>query len=396
MHLPAVLGSKKSGSLDPMFPLRLDFLSFRGRSSIYRSVRHDFPCPTPRPKPALNHPTTPNARWRCDSLGQVPRGRVSDAPQQMYCRRSVQLSIWFSGRDGVAQARAHRLRRRRRGHRASRALPTEPSSTVRGQTRPPERGRLGAHRHQHPQGDRDGWPTSEGRPNLEVVTAQRRTSSPRTMSGSIDEARSPIYRSCLLPPRNGVLVARTEDDVGRIFLHKGSSTTPRSTIPMSSAHQVHLPHAHLAKGALRFDPAESREFAHPVEATVQEILMESMRQRDELNTLREKLPELGAHLLMNYPLSPKLRDFCCRTISTSFSSRSIPPSSAPSSTRPPRPTSTRRPSCRSSSTKRTCGWPTKHAPLALELTHARGGGWRGRGIVLARRPPADECSLSPC
>src|SRR3954463_3117024 len=30
-------------------------------------------------------------------------------------------------------------------------------------------------------------PTSEGRPNLEVVAAQRRTSSPRTMSGSIDE-----------------------------------------------------------------------------------------------------------------------------------------------------------------------------------------------------------------
>ena len=36
--------------------------------------------------------------------------------------------------------------------------------------------------------------------------------------------------------------------------------------------------------------------------------MESMRQLDELNTLREKLPELGAHLLMNDPLSPKLRD----------------------------------------------------------------------------------------
>ena len=61
------------------------------------------------------------------------------------------------------------------------------------------------------------------------------------------------------------------------------------------------------KGRFDLDPAESREFAHPVEVTVREILMESMRQLDELNTLREKLPELGAHLLMNDPLSPKLR-----------------------------------------------------------------------------------------
>ena len=65
-------------------------------------------------------------------------------------------------------------------------------------------------------------PTSEGRPNLEVVAAQRRTSSPRTMSGSIDEVPLPdLLQLFSTSKKSGVLVVRTEDDVGRIFLHKG-------------------------------------------------------------------------------------------------------------------------------------------------------------------------------
>ena len=63
------------------------------------------------------------------------------------------------------------------------------------------------------------------------------------------------------------------------------------------------------KGLFDLDPpghqASSRK---PVEVTVQEILMESLRQLDELNTLREQLPELSARLLLQVPLVPPLRD----------------------------------------------------------------------------------------
>ena len=68
----------------------------------------------------------------------------------------------------------------------------------------------------------DGAHLETARPNLEVVAAQRRTSSPRTMSGSIDEVPLPdLLQLFATSKKSGVLVVRTEDDVGRIFLQKG-------------------------------------------------------------------------------------------------------------------------------------------------------------------------------
>jgi hypothetical protein len=51
-----------------------------------------------------------------------------------------------------------------------------------------------------------------------------------------------------------------------------------------------------------------RDIAHPIELTVPEILMESVRQLDELNELRDKLPALSARLVVPSPLVPPLRD----------------------------------------------------------------------------------------
>src|SRR6476619_1370704 len=63
---------------------------------------------------------------------------------------------------------------------------------------------------------------AEQRPNLEVVAAQRRTSSPRTMSGSIDEVPLPdLLQLFSTSKKSGALVVRTEEDVGRIYLQKG-------------------------------------------------------------------------------------------------------------------------------------------------------------------------------
>jgi hypothetical protein len=41
---------------------------------------------------------------------------------------------------------------------------------------------------------------------------------------------------------------------------------------------------------------------------VQEILMESLRQLDELNAFRDQLPALSARILLDTPLVPPLRD----------------------------------------------------------------------------------------
>ena len=102
---------------------------------------------------------------------------------------------------------------------------------------------------------------------------------------------------------------RTEEDVGRIYLKKGvigyATINDHDDLP-----PIKCIFRMLAwqKGLFDFDPAESKEFAKPVDMTVQEVLMESMRQLDELNELREQLPARSARLVVETPLVRPLRD----------------------------------------------------------------------------------------
>jgi hypothetical protein len=155
----------------------------------------------------------------------------------------------------------------------------------------------------------EGPPTEQARPNLEVVAAQRRT-SPRTMSGAIDEVPLPdLLQLFSTSKKSGTLVVRTEEDVGRIYLKKGIISY--ATIndlddppPLKCIFRMLT----WLKGLFDFDPAETKEFANPVEVTVQEVLMESMRQLDELNEFRDQLPALSARLVVETPLVRPLRD----------------------------------------------------------------------------------------
>jgi hypothetical protein len=156
----------------------------------------------------------------------------------------------------------------------------------------------------------DGSSHEQGRPNLEVVAAQRRTSSPRTMSGTIDEVPLPdLLQLFSTSKKSGALVVRTEEDIGRIFLQKGviyyatindlSDLSPIKCIFRMLTWQ---------KGLFDFDASDTREFPKPVDVTVQEILIESLRQLDELNAFRDQLPGLSARLVLDTPLVPPLRD----------------------------------------------------------------------------------------
>jgi len=150
----------------------------------------------------------------------------------------------------------------------------------------------------------------EQRPNLEVVAAQRRTSSPRTMSGSIDEVPLPdLLQLFSTSKKSGALVVRTEEDVGRIYLQKGivsyaTLNDLEDLPPIKSIFRMLT----WEKGLFDFDPAETREFANPVQVSVQEILMESLRELDELNSIRDRLPDLAARLSIENPLIPPLRE----------------------------------------------------------------------------------------
>jgi hypothetical protein len=145
---------------------------------------------------------------------------------------------------------------------------------------------------------------------LENVASQRRTSQARTMSGSIEEVPLPdLLQLFGTSKKNGVLVIRTDDDVGRIYLKKGNISYAiindlDDVPPLKSVYRMLT----WQKGLFDLDPPDDREFPNEVNLSVQEILMEGIRQLDEFNHLREQLPDLNARLVIMSPLIPPLRD----------------------------------------------------------------------------------------
>lgn len=145
---------------------------------------------------------------------------------------------------------------------------------------------------------------------LENVASQRRTSQARSMSGSIEEVPLPdLLQLFGTSKKSGVLVIRTDDDVGKIYLKKGYISYAiindmDEVPPLKSVYRMLT----WAKGLFDLDPPDEREFPNEVNMSVQEILMEGIRQLDEFNRLRAELPDLNARLVIMSPLIPPLRD----------------------------------------------------------------------------------------
>jgi hypothetical protein len=154
---------------------------------------------------------------------------------------------------------------------------------------------------------RDGM---DAKRELENVAQARRTSQQRTMSGSIEEVPLPdLLQLFGTSKKSGVLVIRTEDDVGRIFLKKGNIAFAiindlDDVQPLKSLYRMLT----WQKGLFDLDPPEEREFPNEMNSSVQEILMDGMRQLDEFNRIRSELPDLAARVSINAPLIPPLRD----------------------------------------------------------------------------------------
>lgn len=144
--------------------------------------------------------------------------------------------------------------------------------------------------------------------NLENVAAAQRTSV-RTMSGAIDEIPLPDLLQLLSSSKkSGVLVVRTEEDVGKIYLRKGQIyfaiiNDLEEVAPLKSLFRLLT----WQKGLFDFDPPTEAAFPNEIDVSVPELLMEGLRQLDEFNALRESLPELRARLVIPTPLAPKLR-----------------------------------------------------------------------------------------
>jgi pSer/pThr/pTyr-binding forkhead associated (FHA) protein len=154
-------------------------------------------------------------------------------------------------------------------------------------------------------------PDTDVKANLENVAAARRTTQARTMSGSIEEVPLPdLLQLFGTSKKSGVLVIRTEsDDVGKIFMKKGviyyaSINDLEDVPPMKSIFRMLT----WQKGLFDLDPPDERELPNEINVSVQEVLMEGMRQLDEFNEIRNELPDLNTRLVLSQPVIPPLRD----------------------------------------------------------------------------------------
>lgn len=150
----------------------------------------------------------------------------------------------------------------------------------------------------------------QARAQMQDVAAGKRTSQVRTMTGSIAEVPLPdLLQLFNASKKSGVLVIRTEADVGKLFLDKGACIYAA----INDNYDVNPQKSFIRiltweQGTFDMDPPEEREFLEPLEMSTEALLMEAMRQIDEVRRLGPDLPPMHATLSLAMPLIPPLRD----------------------------------------------------------------------------------------
>jgi hypothetical protein len=147
-------------------------------------------------------------------------------------------------------------------------------------------------------------------PQKMEASARARPTQARTMSGSIDEVPLPdLLQLFSTSKKSGVLIIRTDDAEGRIFLEKGNvvfaSVNDQETVPpLKSLIRILT----WERGTFDMEPAQERQFPERMEMSTEGILMEGFRQIDELRRIAPELPPHHAALSLNRPISAPLRD----------------------------------------------------------------------------------------
>ena len=161
---------------------------------------------------------------------------------------------------------------------------------------------------------------AESRRNLESVAVRRVTARQRTggrpaeeaprMTGNLEEIALPDLMQLFGASRkSGVLLIRTDSRIGRIYLDEGrvhyaAIDGQPELAPLKAVYRM----LGWKRGFFELDPPDSRRFDKPLDATVQEILMEGFRQQDELAAIKENLPPFDQRLFLRTPLEAPLHE----------------------------------------------------------------------------------------
>ena len=146
-----------------------------------------------------------------------------------------------------------------------------------------------------------------GSQKLQEVAAHRRTNQVRSMSGAIDEVPLPDLLQLFGSSRKtGVLVVKTDTDIGKIYLEKGIIilATINDSDLLASEKSVHriITWRH---GSFYMEPAEDGQLPNRVQLSAEAALMEAMRIFDEVN--RVELPPMLSRVALARPLAAPLR-----------------------------------------------------------------------------------------
>lgn len=149
---------------------------------------------------------------------------------------------------------------------------------------------------------------NEARSKLQV-TANKRP-APKSMSGSIEEIPLPDLLQLLSTSRkSGVLVVRSDWGTGRIYMRKGQVYF--ATIDESfdvGPRKAMFRMLTWSQGFFELEPPDERAVLEEIQDSTEALLMEGMRQLDEMRVLQPKLPATASKIVVPRPLVPRLRD----------------------------------------------------------------------------------------
>ena len=158
----------------------------------------------------------------------------------------------------------------------------------------------------------------ELKPTGPAPSPKRTVSGARSMAGTIDEIPLPDLMQLLsTSKKSGVLEIQTEDDFGRIYMRKGQIyyATINDSFEIKPLKAV-LRMFTWTSGAFELQPPDDKEFLDELEESTEGLLMEAMREMDEIERIREELPAVHAALHVAKPLETPLRDLSPEQLDT--------------------------------------------------------------------------------
>ena len=157
-------------------------------------------------------------------------------------------------------------------------------------------------------------------PSLPAVAVTRHggTTITGSISGLIDEVPLPdLLQLFSTSKKSGVLVINSRKLIGEIFLREGRVyQTVINTAPGISSYKAFYRMLDWRSGTFSLDHPSEQTFEEELNISTEALLMEGMRQLDEIANLGSDVPDLQKNLKINQPLIPPLRSLTLELLDT--------------------------------------------------------------------------------